>query len=838
MHGTFRTIQALVMVLLAATPISAAIIYVPGDSSTIQAGIEGAQAGDTVLVAEGIYHEQIEIRKSIMMSSNYIYTGSLETVEATVIDAQQEWSWLIDIFYLGEGTVEIKGFTLTGCRSDASDPDIYMHDLYPIWAFMDSSSTVRVSRNIFTGNGGNGVGAYAVGVMGIGSVVVDSNLVHDNTITVLAANPYCYCPAFDFGGGVYFQISHNVITNNNPKFGGAMNIWDGYGDIVNNTIAYNDFDSSYCQGVVVGAITVGDLDDPSWWLTIKNNIIVENDALAGILLQYQPEANVDVDFNNVYNNPMGDYGGVTPGPNSLSCDPEFCNPDIGDYHIVETSCSAGSGEGGVNIGALSAECVCFDSDGDGYGDPDSLQNTCPDDNCPDLYNPRQTDPDHDGLGNQCDNCDSTFNPNQTDSDGDTWGSACDNCPDTANADQADADSDEVGDLCDNCPSDANTLQADPDGDDLGSPCDNCPEVSNADQSDGDADLMGDPCDNCPSDWNMDQADVDDDDRGNICDNCEDTYNPLQEDIDADGFGDSCDNCPYHYNPGQEDSNGDGEGDVCADFDNDEWPDAVDNCPTVFNPGQEDANSNGEGDACAQDYAVTVGGVEGLVSATEIAAGPACFDIRFSNRSTYDHVMGITNGFRVYSPDGATWNSWTAETVGSMGSYFNLVYQLYEFSVDGAGADTVGLGGATTGSGMPLGFDEVALQISFETQSDDDGKTICIDSCFFPTASPWLWMVEFWPYQETPFWNGPLCFTIVGSGGCCAIRSDINHDGQPEPDIADLIYLVTYMFQDGPEPPCMEEANIDGDGSEGPDIADLIYLVTYMFQDGPPPVPCP
>ena len=73
--------------------------------------------------------------------------------------------------------------------------------------------------------------------------------------------------------------------------------------------------------------------------------------------------------------------------------------------------------------------------------------------------------------------------------------------------------------------------------------------------------------------------------------------------------------------------------------------------------------------------------------------------------------------------------------------------------------------------------------------------------------------------------------------CCVLIGDVNHDGSG-PDISDLVYLVTYMFQDGPEPPCMTEANIDTLGDDIPDIADLIYLVTYMFQDGPGLPPCP
>ncbi len=77
---------------------------------------------------------------------------------------------------------------------------------------------------------------------------------------------------------------------------------------------------------------------------------------------------------------------------------------------------------------------------------------------------------------------------------------------------------------------------------------------------------------------------------------------------------------------------------------------------------------------------------------------------------------------------------------------------------------------------------------------------------------------------------PVCY-------CCdGMRGDID-DNADGPDIADLIYLVTYMFQDGPAPPCLPAADIDGVGGE-PDITDLIHLVGFMFQEGPPPADCP
>ncbi|HOP06480.1 MAG TPA: hypothetical protein PLF13_04225 [candidate division Zixibacteria bacterium] len=82
--------------------------------------------------------------------------------------------------------------------------------------------------------------------------------------------------------------------------------------------------------------------------------------------------------------------------------------------------------------------------------------------------------------------------------------------------------------------------------------------------------------------------------------------------------------------------------------------------------------------------------------------------------------------------------------------------------------------------------------------------------------------------------------ISEAGNCCVIRGDINHDGGG-PDISDLVYLVSYMFSGGPEPPCNTpyymEADINGD-TTGPDISDLVYVVTYMFSGGPAPVSCP
>lgn len=169
------------------------------------------------------------------------------------------------------------------------------------------------------------------------------------------------------------------------------------------------------------------------------------------------------------------------------------------------------------------------------------------------------DDDGDGVYFYSDNCPDTYNPSQTNSDGDIFGDACDNCPSITNPLQEDADSDGIGDVCDACPSDPLN---DADGDGFCAGADNCPSEYNPSQLDADGDNIGDACDNCSAVANSDQADADSDGIGDACDECTDT--------DGDGYGNpgfaantcAVDNCPRVYNPDQTDSNGNGAGDEC------------------------------------------------------------------------------------------------------------------------------------------------------------------------------------------------------------------------------------------------------------------------------------
>jgi hypothetical protein len=61
-----------------------------------------------------------------------------------------------------------------------------------------------------------------------------------------------------------------------------------------------------------------------------------------------------------------------------------------------------------------------------------------------------------------------------------------------------------------------------------------------------------------------------------------------------------------------------------------------------------------------------------------------------------------------------------------------------------------------------------------------------------------------------------------------ICGDVDGDGSG-PNVADLTYLVDYLFRNGPAPPVTAAANVDGAGDVN--IADLTTLVDYLFRTG-------
>ena len=158
-------------------------------------------------------------------------------------------------------------------------------------------------------------------------------------------------------------------------------------------------------------------------------------------------------------------------------------------------------------------------------------------------------------------------------------------------------------------------------------------------------------------------------------------------------------------------------------------------------------------------AITVDHIDGLGGPNTLySSTPIVFHIRYNNTHT-SNLFGSTNGFRLISSDGAIWTIPVATSTGTITSamYDGGIYVNY-FSNDGQLSDTIGFGGFRMHNpGIPTGFNEIVLTI--ETYFDDVqiGKTITLDSCWYPPLGVWEWSSDI---ILRPSWDGPHNFTIA------------------------------------------------------------------------------
>jgi len=94
------------------------VIHVPADQPTIQAGINAATHGDTVLVAPGTYFDNINFRvKNIVVASQFILDQDEQTIENTVINGSHPThpdTASCVLIVSGETSAGLEGLTLTG----------------------------------------------------------------------------------------------------------------------------------------------------------------------------------------------------------------------------------------------------------------------------------------------------------------------------------------------------------------------------------------------------------------------------------------------------------------------------------------------------------------------------------------------------------------------------------------------------------------------------------------------------------------------------------------------------------------------------------------------------
>ncbi len=303
-------------VLIHPVAVFSATIHVPAAQPTIQAGIDAATDGDTVLVAPGFYQESVNfLGKKIKLCSS-------EGAEASTIQGTGDVETISFTNNEPKGA-EIKGFTITG---------------------------------------GNRSGIYCVGSS---PTIIDNIIIENFSIET------------NFGGGITLRNTSNSLIRNNvicgnraAMYGAALHIGDNDIASQNDTISYNVIYDNYGFAVIR---SLGNVQD----LQINNNTIWTTDGGDGILHQgngtlylrnniithasrfgvYHPiEAGPIVAvYNCTYNN-QTNYN-FTPGSENIFADAAFLDTTNKDFNL-----------------AYSSPCIDAGDPGPQYNDPDGTRN--------------------------------------------------------------------------------------------------------------------------------------------------------------------------------------------------------------------------------------------------------------------------------------------------------------------------------------------------------------------------------------------------------------------------------------------------------------------------------
>lgn len=307
----------------------AAIHYVPSAYPNIQAGINAASNGDTVLVAQGVYAEHFNY------SGKAILVASASGPEATIIEAVLPGAPIVR-FENNEGANSIlDGFTI---RNSQGAPGVNISNAGP-----------TIVRNIFTNNvNGNSDGGAINAVYGPVLRIFD-NVFENNSSThgtggavrsygidlIVTGNVFRGNTAGTHGGAIHLRASngsvlhHNLFDNNHClALGGALCFSECQGgEAYNNTVAFNS-NSEPAHGA---GFTV-------WYSSnchLFNNIIVNNQGKG---VYSNPPNNSTATYNDVWGNTI-DYSGIEPGTGSISSDPLFMAGDsfelMGDSPCID-----------------------------------------------------------------------------------------------------------------------------------------------------------------------------------------------------------------------------------------------------------------------------------------------------------------------------------------------------------------------------------------------------------------------------------------------------------------------------------------------------------------------
>jgi hypothetical protein len=297
---------------------------VPSQYPTIQAAIDAAGPGDTVIVATGRYYENINfLGKGITVTSSNPADPNI--VASTIIDANGVSS--VVTFANGEGPdAVLTGLTITGGYGTVNA--LIAGYIYWGGGVYCESTSPTITGNVIAGNHGpveivgedpnNWKLGYGGGIGCIESAaVISGNVVRGN-------DAYAGGALMTYLGDA--RISSNLMYDNSAQIGGGVILMSG-GRLMNNTVVAN---SASIAGNVFAA------SDAAIGECLMVNNIICNALSGGGLYQEASGGCGTISYNNVWGNIGGNYvgfGNQTGLEGNISQDPLFVNPSAYNYHL-------------------------------------------------------------------------------------------------------------------------------------------------------------------------------------------------------------------------------------------------------------------------------------------------------------------------------------------------------------------------------------------------------------------------------------------------------------------------------------------------------------------------
>ena len=345
---------------------------------TIQFAINSAQSGDSIIVSQGTYQENINFSgKNVKVCSNFVYSGDTTVISATIIDGNNIILPVVNFSDFESQNAHINGFKIRNGKGK---------NMVGYWGlathgggiFIKNASPVVKNCIITNNNCQNGGGIYAEnsqatfenviiqnnninqpnipnGGSGLFLLNCNSNIIRC-TIKNNTDNPASGVSNYGGGGVLVYGGSTNIqsskiIANYAKGYGGGISLYAGSSAFIENTIISNNI------GGTAGNYTGGGIHTDNCNFVLKNSVIWGNDEF-GISIGGYPNVTIfnSVLFNNVPDQIIGgfnlnitysDIQGGSTGVGNINVNPNFVNPSANNFNLLDYSQCIGSGS---NIG--------------------------------------------------------------------------------------------------------------------------------------------------------------------------------------------------------------------------------------------------------------------------------------------------------------------------------------------------------------------------------------------------------------------------------------------------------------------------------------------------------